>query len=225
MMPLLQNARVSARQLEKKLVAPLPKSKSRRKSRRRLPPNLSLLHQHDKKRPDKQLLPVLQLHPLLRQSNLLVSREKVLFNKLPPKLFNVEIFHPLFPFVKKMRTWTLLLDLERLVQFLELKALLMAKEKAPRARLVLPRVHTSRPPKKYRMTKLVNWTWPDNLKLIWPPWKKKKNPVLNLSMMLFWLSLLMLLLLNPLPAKQKLMLDKEMLPLARKFLKRMFTQT
>src|SRR3954464_15989669 len=104
MMPLLQNARVSARQLEKKLVAPLPKSKSRRKIRRRLPPNLSLLHQHDKKCPDKQLLPVFLLHPLLRQSNLLVSSEKVLFNKLPHKLFNEEIFPPQFLFAKKMRT-------------------------------------------------------------------------------------------------------------------------
>src|SRR4051812_8062149 len=115
MMPLLQNTRVSARKLERKLVAPLPKSKSRRKSRRRLPPNLSLLHQHDKK-----LLPVLQLHPLLRQSNLLVSSEKVLFNKLPHKLFNEEIFPPQFLFAKKMRTWTLPLGLERLVQSLGL---------------------------------------------------------------------------------------------------------
>src|SRR3954465_6957142 len=119
MMPLLQNARVSARQLEKKLVAPLPMSKSQRKSRRRLP-NLSLLHQHDKKLPDKQLLPVLQLHPLLRQSNLLVSSEKVLFNKLPHKLFNEEIFPPLFPFTKKRRMWMLPLGLERLFQFLGL---------------------------------------------------------------------------------------------------------
>src|SRR3954469_25027333 len=156
MMPLLQNARVSARQLEKKLVAPLPMSKSRRKRRRRLP-NLSLMHQHDKKRPDNHLLPVLQLHPLLRQSNLLVSSKNLLFNKLPPKLFNEEIFPPLFPFTKNMRTWTLLLDLERLVQFLGLKALLMAKEKALRAHLVLPRIHTARPPKKCPMTKLVNW--------------------------------------------------------------------
>src|SRR3954464_782237 len=125
-----------------------------------------------------------------------------------------------------MGTWTLLLGLERLVLFLGLKALLMAKALALRTQLVLPRAHTARPPKKCPMTKLVNWTWPDNLKLTWPPWKKKKNPVLILSMTLLWLSLLMLLirLLHPLPAKQKLMLDKEMLPLARKFLKRIFTQ-
>src|SRR3954465_6124427 len=125
MMPLLQNARVSARQLEKKLVAPLPMSKNQRKSRRRLP-NLSLMHQHDKKRPHNQLPPVLQLPPLLRQSNLLVSSKNLLFNKLPPKLFNEDIFPPQCPFTKKMRTWTLLLDPERLVQFLGLK------EKAPR---------------------------------------------------------------------------------------------
>src|SRR3954470_9063297 len=146
MMPLLQNARISARQLERKQVAPLPKSKSRRKSRRRLPPNLSLLHQHDKKLPDKQLLPVLQIHPLLRQSKLLVSSKKVLFNKLPHKLFNEEIFPSQFLFEMKMRTWTLPLGLERLVQFLGLKVLLMAKEKALRAHLVLPRVRTPRPP-------------------------------------------------------------------------------
>src|SRR4051812_46512899 len=125
---------------------------------------------------------------------MLVSSKKVLFNKFPLMFFNEEIFPPLFPFAKKMRTWTLLLGLERLVQFLGLKALLMAKEKALRARLVLPRVHIARPPKKCPMTKLVNWTWLDNLKLIWPPWKKKKNPVLILSMTLLWLSLLMLLI-------------------------------
>src|SRR3954463_4649470 len=100
MIPLLQNARVSARRLERKLVAPLPKSKSRRKSRRRIPPRLSLLHQHDKKLPDNKLHPMLHLHPLLlRQSKLLVSSKKVLFNKFPPnkmphKTFNEEISPP-----------------------------------------------------------------------------------------------------------------------------------
>src|SRR3954464_4417452 len=159
MMPLLQNARVSARRLERKLVAPLPKSKSRRKSRRRIPPSLSLLHQHDKKLPDNQLHPVLHLQPLLRQSKLLVSSKKVLFNKLPHKLFNEEIFPLQFLFAMKMRTWTLPLGLERLVQSLGLQALLMAKEKALRAHQVLPRVRTPRPPKKkYPKTKMVSRT-------------------------------------------------------------------
>jgi hypothetical protein len=97
-MPLLQNSLASARRQERKLVDPLPKSKSRRKRQSRIPPRPSLLHQHDKIHPDNQLHPVFPLHPLLlRQSNLLVSSKKVLFekvplNKMPPKMFEEEIF-------------------------------------------------------------------------------------------------------------------------------------
>src|SRR3954469_22175493 len=127
---------------------------------------------------------------------------------MPHKTFNEEIFPPQFLFAKKMRTWMLPLGLERLVQFLGLKALLMVKEKALRAHLVLPRVRTPRPPtKKYPKTKLVNWTWPDSLKKIWPPWKKKKkNSVRILLMTLLWQSqqMLPIRMLHPLLAKQKL---------------------
>src|ERR1041384_3853801 len=122
MMPLLQNTLVSARRQERKLVAPLPKSKSRRKRQSRIPPRPSLLHQHDKKQPDNQLHPVFPLHPLLlRQSNLLVSSKKVLcnkmpLNKMPPKMFEEETFPPLFLFAMRKRTWTLPLGPKRLVQ-------------------------------------------------------------------------------------------------------------
>jgi hypothetical protein len=108
-MPLLQNKLVSARQLKRKLEVPLPKCKSRRKRQGRIPPRLSMLHQHDKKLPDNQLHPVFHLHPLLlRQSILLVSSKKLLpvqvFPlKMPPRMFNVEISLLLFLFEKKRK--------------------------------------------------------------------------------------------------------------------------
>jgi hypothetical protein len=97
MMTLLQIARVSARQLERMLVAPLPTSKRRRKSRRRMHLSLSLLHQLDKKPlPVNQLHLVLHHHPLLlRQSKMLVSSKKLLLLKFPRKMIAKEIFPPL----------------------------------------------------------------------------------------------------------------------------------